>query len=393
MFDRRPIAIAALFMVAAAGCATSEDSATDDEAQAMAVEPQEEPTPEAPELLASFEAYFTDAGAPRPEQVGQEFQTLVPRADLAIHTYCVDATCDNHITVDAADGPRSFRLSGTPIKAHHISDDGTTLAWPTHGQSSDDSQVAFLAIDALADQAQDIDGHPPEDVITHRLSPTPLHRLSALSARAVDEARDQCSGDAVHLPTLMDLSADSEPLSDELHIHFESWIDDDRAIFSTTTEHPGWSALILDLHTECMERYSTTEPWDEVAIDLHGPDHLAITTHEASAIGDDDPRADMALLTATLFVDADHQDLLDRLIEAPEATPDTDTGASATLIPRHVHPAELDWWHRQERESRRLQSSSDDPPTLERQDGRYGLPISIVIDGPTPERIQLDSAL
>ena len=408
MTYRRLCPIALALLMALQGCATSEDGTTDEEAQATVVEPQEEsddPTAdeadEAPEqdaappqVLSSFEAFFAAEGAAAPADDLRQYRSLIPRADMAIETQCHGMRCENLITFD---GQRELLLQGPAIAQHHLSPDGSTLAWPSTASNSLDESILFIPVADLADLAAQPGDDAPRPgsselagLSTDHIEVDALHRVEPLSARALEEARQDCSSeDAVHLPTFLELSADAEPYSEALQISFERWIDDDQWLFSTESDGDNWTSMNVDTTTDCMERFSTNEPWPTFDLDLEGPQHTTIAIDDAWTLPDGDHRSPMALITATIHTDEAHEETLDALIDGIEAHVDHDV--QATVLPRHLHLAELDWWHRQDRSTSALKPETQDPPTLIYGAGGYGLPISIVVDGQAPDHVELSS--
>ncbi len=182
-----------------------------------------------------------------------EEQSLSARSCCAGEDQCV-------MELYFGDDDSSVAIVDGAIGEAHFSSDARSVVVSSQARSTGDEEIFFVQLEQLRAMARPIDEGTPvvasgelRDEAPFRLSADAVHRLEALSARAVEEGERECDT-GHHLPTLFELSEDAEPLSDSLEITFERWDDDDRLVMSTLADGAGQTTMTVDPESHCMQR-------------------------------------------------------------------------------------------------------------------------------------------
>lgn len=258
-------------MVVSSGCASQESADHEQEAVAVGAEPAEDEerdgdgdgedgaedhragADEAPGAASPGAAFREDRCQSGDGEPGAEF--FVDQASIHVQQCCDDShQCLWELTF--AGGDKSLAISGDDVDAERFSPDGRFLLLTTSEERTYFS-VPVDRLQALADDSDDARAPITVDELAEdaawTLDVDAVHRLEALSARAVDEAREKCDS-GVHLPTLLERAEGAEPHSDRLDVEFEGWRTDSTVELSTKNSDGGATTMRVDVDTECMER-------------------------------------------------------------------------------------------------------------------------------------------
>lgn len=182
---------------------------------------------------------------------------------LAVRTCCVDGDhCFSEIYF--GDDDTTIGVIDGALEAHQFSVRARWLVVATEAHSEADGDLFAVETDGLRHRAGPVDEPTPvvdTDELRRRaqwsLDVSRLHRVEALSARAVEEAQHEC-GDGHHLPTLLALADEATPLTKRLDVVFERWTERGVMVFTTRADGAGETTMYVDPDTECMERYDTS---------------------------------------------------------------------------------------------------------------------------------------
>lgn len=178
--------------------------------------------------------------------------------DLSIHSCCSGEGCLHEFQF--GEGQRRLGLFGPPVEPTRFGPDSIVLE--PRGATEADGRVWAGLLKLLEKTARRADDRPAVvgvadlgDEARWRLDVDEIHRLEALPARAIQEAREGCQ-QGVHLPTLGQMSPDASPRSERLELQFERWLDDREVLLTATTDGTHTSRLRVDVDSMCMVRTS-----------------------------------------------------------------------------------------------------------------------------------------
>ncbi len=347
----------------------------------------------ATELLGSLglmpQSRLCDGGPCARCEVGSESLFASEDADVVVHSCCDVEGCVNQWFFD--DGDSAVVTIGELPEPAYFSPDGRYVVVQdrsisgAEAQDSGDSAVMVAELEALRDRAHPVDETPTmlvsadlKELATWTLGAEEIHRLEALSARAIQEGEEHCD-QGVHLPTLIELSQDAVPITDLLRLKALRWTRDGELLLETTGEEPGFTSVEVAVDTECMQRFSTTEDWPEVALLTGADSEFAPEDFVAHAFpgGERGP----GVLIRGLVYQHSHgpggskaSDFEVSVYDGGDLVDDDDI----VVARRRIAPAEIDWATRHRVSPRELADPRLDHPVT--RDGDVNLiPVSIVV--------------
>lgn len=322
-------------------------------------------------------------------EAGVEASFQLDAEPIAVRSCCEDkGRCVSQIYF--GDDESSLALVGDGLEPIHFSLDQQKVVLSPSGSTVDDGEIFFVYIEDLRARAQPVEENTPvfgsEEFSVQSsfgLKVRDMHRLENLSARALDEARSECeAGDSVYLPELFRLSEDATPLTERLEIEFERWSRDGELVLTSISNGEGWTSMIIDPPSRCMKRYARGEPSQERIAEVQLEESLRFEKHASERLNFGDRREGLVVIRGELVVDAISGDPGERLrLDATVRHGDQwIDDRSVAVASRHVSDAEFDWWSRGDDGIDELAPPELDA-ALSYQDGRWHLPVTIIVDG------------
>lgn len=314
---------------------------------------------------------------------------------MTVHSCCAQQGCFNEIRF--SDDELALGLFGESFTNTAVSPDGERVAVFSSADTEGDEPVAVVDTDVLRQLAAPadeplalVDRRELLDEASWALQPADLHRLEALSARAVEEAQQECD-EGSHLPTLIELAEDAEPLSDRLQIEFERWLDSDRVLVATRSgDDESLTALVLDLETECMVRTSRPDRWAPLRTHLIAPENRRWEPADAFRI--DGEEVSTGVVRGVLFsqtapetatTQAEH---LAAAIRIGDERFDVDSGDIAL---RMIGDAEWLLWVSDELDTDELLDSDLEAAPRLQKDG-WRIPATLMFEAPEEDEVILE---
>lgn len=409
------------FGLAVAGCTTA-DLADDGEEQAKAVEPESgdddslvdsrtivderpfdiEAITEAVEqsgdesldeaigaLGMRPDSEYCDGAPCRDCQEGTDKSFVVDEADLAVRSCCSINTCVSQWSFD--DGQSTLVVIGDPVEPVVISPDARSVVLPSQAWSGDGEAIAVVALDELEAMAQPIDESSPVvidrqlvDQARWTLEAESLHRLQALSARAIEEGQTPCQT-GVHLPTLFEQSDDADPLSEGVLVGAVRWASPSNLVADTIDpgrEDTSSTLMQLDLEGECMERFTARDQWSRVSADVAVDEPFSWVSTTAELL--DDGERPFTRINGQLLVRGEIDDV-GKLGSRDIAADVYDGGQpvadeSIAVARRAIGRPEIDWLLQYDESPHAVSDPAIDSPWF-RQGDVVKAEVTIVVDG------------
>lgn len=303
----------------------------------------------------------------------------VDAADLVVSN-CCDRGGACLTTLTFVDDESHLAMTGRNLETRDFSPDGrrvTVVAAATSGGAV--PALAIADVEDLRRQAVPVDEAPPiipadegADLAAWQLEARALHKLEGLSARALDEARGDCE-EGHHLPTLIELAEEGQPISSELDLYFERWLDDGDLLLSTGDDGPGGTAIVLEQPSQCMVRTGFADDPQELSGIVHVPDGFRFEIFGVNrfTVGDESRVVVSGMVSQPRGGDAP---------DSPFSMGATVDGHdSAQVLHRLVNHQEIFWWLARGADPNLLDQVSPSAPRRYAEAWRQL--VTIVIDG------------
>ncbi len=339
-----------------------------------------------------------DDGPCRFCEVGSEASFEVQRRSVALRSCCEgEQRCLSQIYF--GDDQTSLVFVGQAVEPVHFSPSADAVVVSPSISSDGDGELYSVAVDELRDSAQPVEEPTPlytaadlRDRAAWSISATRIHRLEGLSARAVEEARGagECDGDAVSLPRLFEISRDATPLSERLQIDFERWTEAGEWLLTSTSDDTGWTTMLIDPTTQCMERTAHHPGAAQVGVEvqIEEPLHFHKTSARRIAVGE--RGHEWTVIRGVLSAE---EGAVDRFDDGLRLEASARTGgdrwleeSSVLAVARQVSASELDWWSRSGESLAELRRSELDAPRRY-DDGHWHVPVTILVDAGGVEKL------